>query len=325
MFVHALSGAASFAACLRLFRSYPLAVNLSYPDDPGPPGVPAQGRDGRDSPAPCHSGGWHRSIVLRHLAFEGSGFYVLTQDPAEQFTLRPWNPDDGECQEIRPGAPVPVTSHRVITEGMPVPRDGALLGWVSDRQATALLSVYHGQPASEVRVPQVRVLAMVGSEPMRWPPFTASPLDDGRFWEYAERGEIVDLAPVVIHGAKGAFWVPSQHVGRNDGGDIEHAKQVQLGPRAPSELDGVVPYGSGVWGVIERHEDPLRRTAPVADDQDGAFAVIDDPRRGGPEHACDLVVASGAEDHEIGVVRARDCADLHPRRSGGSPCFLDPR
>ena len=169
MFVQALSGAASFAACLRLFRSYPLAVS------------------------PCYSGGWHRSIVLRHVAFahgafkhgacDGSGFYVLTQDPAEQFTLRPWNPADGECEEIRPGAPVSVASHRIITEGMPVPRDGALLGWVSDRQATALLSVYHGQPASPVRMPQVRVLAMVDSEPMRWPPFTASPLDDGRLWE----------------------------------------------------------------------------------------------------------------------------------------------
>ena len=79
-----------------------------------------------------------------------------------------------------------------------MPRDGALLGWVSDRQATVLLSVYHGQPSSQVRVPQVRVLAMVGSEPMRWPPFTASPLDDGRLWEYVERGEIVDLAPVIV-------------------------------------------------------------------------------------------------------------------------------
>jgi hypothetical protein len=196
VFVHARSGAASFAACLRLFRSYPLAVNLSS--------------------------GWHRSIVLRHRAFEGSGFFVLTQDPAGNFTLRPWDPADGECHEIRPGASVPASSHRVITEGLPVPRDGALLGWVSDRQTTVLLSVYHGGPASlgsqtrvpQVGVPQVRALAQVGSEPLRWPPFTVSPLDDGRFWEYAERGEIVDLAPVVVHGAEGAFWVPSQNPAR---------------------------------------------------------------------------------------------------------------
>jgi hypothetical protein len=188
VFVHALSGAASFAACLRLFRSYPLAVNFS--------------------------GGGQRSIVLRHRAFEGSGFYILTQDPDASFTLRPWNPADGECQDIRPGTPVPLTSHRIITEGMPVPRDGALLGWVSDHQATVLLSVYHGQPGSPVPVPQVRVLAMVGSEPTRWPPFTVSPLDDGRFWEFAERGEIVDVTPVIVHGDRGAFWVPSQNPGR---------------------------------------------------------------------------------------------------------------
>ena len=190
MFVHALSGAASFAACLRLFRSYPLAVTPSY------------------------TGGWQRSIVLRHREFEGSGFYILTQGPAEHFTLRPWRPDEGERQEIRLGAPVPVISHRVIAEGMPVPRDGALLGWVSDRQVTVLLSVHHGNPGAQAGGPQVRVLAMVGSEPMRWPPFTASPLDDGRLWEYVERGEIVDLAPLVGRNAGGASWVPSQNPGR---------------------------------------------------------------------------------------------------------------
>jgi hypothetical protein len=188
VFVHALSGAASFAACLWLFRSYPLAVNPSRPSDGRP-----------------------RSIVLRHGAFAGSGYYVLTQNLAEHFTLRPWGTGEGECQQIGPGTPVPVSSHRVITEGMPVPRDGALFGWVTDRQATALLSVYHGESSPGPWVPQVRVLALAGTEPLRWPPFTASPLDDGRLWEYADRGEIVDLAPVVARTAGGAFWVPSQH------------------------------------------------------------------------------------------------------------------
>jgi hypothetical protein len=214
VFVHALSGAASFAACLRLFRSYPLSVNFFYPDEPEIVRTSLEGQDKSGSSSPRYSGGWQRSIILRHRAFEGSGYYVLAQDPSGHFTLRPRNPADGECQEIRPGTPVPVTSHRVITEGLPVPRDGALLGWVSDRQATVMLSVYHGQSASQVSVPQVRVLAMVGSEPMRWPPFTASPLDDGRLWEYVERGEIVDLAPVVVRDPGGAFWVPSQNSGR---------------------------------------------------------------------------------------------------------------
>jgi hypothetical protein len=191
VFVHALSGAASFAACLRLFRSYPLAVNPGHPDDAG-----------------------HPAMVLHYRAFEGSGYYILTLDPAERFTLRPWNPGDGEAQEARPGTPVSVLSHRVITEGLPVPRDGALLGWVSDRQVTAMLSVNYGRPTARPGGPQGRVLAMVDSALLRWPPFTASPLDDGRLWEYADRGELVDLAPVMACAARAASWVPSQNSGR---------------------------------------------------------------------------------------------------------------
>ena len=47
-----------------------------------------------------------------------------------------------------------------------------------------------------VPVPEIRVMPMAGtSELLHWPPFTASPLDDGRLWEYVQWGEIVDLVP----------------------------------------------------------------------------------------------------------------------------------
>ena len=212
MFVHALSGAASFAACLRLFRSYPLAVS------------------------PWSADGRIRSIVLRYPGAEEdrvsgkSGFFVLSQDRAEHFVLRPWGggepgepgpADDSEdagdsgeftYQEIRPVEPVPAAVHQVIAEGMPVPRDGALLGWVSDRQALVLLSVYHGRPGAPLPGgPQARVLPLVGSEPLRWPEFTVSPLEDGRLWEYLDRGELVDLAPVIAAAPDHGFWVPSQN------------------------------------------------------------------------------------------------------------------
>jgi hypothetical protein len=197
VFVHALSGAAAFAAAMRLFRSYPLAVS------------------------PWSDDGWRRSIVLHH----GSGFFVLSQDPAEHFVLRAWG--DGDYQEIRPVDLVPVAVHEVLTEGMPIPRDGALLGWVSDRQASVLLSVYHGHPGG----PQIRVLPMVGSEPLQWPPFTADPLDDGRLWEYLDRGELVDLAPVVTSEPGCAFWVPSQN--RDRAGQSHGC--VVIGHSLPSE------------------------------------------------------------------------------------------
>ena len=209
MFVHALSGAASFAACLRLFRSYPLAVS------------------------PWSADGASRSIVLRYpgadedRASGKNGFFVLSQDTAEHFVLRPWacgqagdsagpgQPGGFRYQEIRPVDPVPAAVHQVIAEGMPVPRDGALLGWVSDRQAMVLLSVYHGKPGSPLPGgPQIRVLPLVGSEPLRWPEFTVSPLEDGRLWEYLDRGELVDLAPVISAAPDHGFWVPSQNLRR---------------------------------------------------------------------------------------------------------------
>lgn len=199
MFVHALSGAASFAAALRLFRNYPLAVS------------------------PWSGDGWRRSMVLHY----GTGFFVLSQDPSEHFILRPWEPCDGGYQEIRPVEPVPAAVHEVLTEGMPVPRDGALLGWVSDRQACVLLSVYHGHLSG----PQVRVLPMVGTEPVQWPPFTARPLDDGRLWDYVDRGELVDVVPVVTSEPGCAFWVPSQN---RDRASLAHGCVV-IGQPLPSD------------------------------------------------------------------------------------------
>jgi len=121
----------------------------------------------------------------------------------------------GAYQEIRPVEPVPVAVHRVIAEGMPVPRDGTLLGWVSDRQAIVAFSVYHGHPRGAWPAgPQIRALPMVGSDPLHWPPFTVSPLDDGRLWDYLDRGELVDLGPVVAGAPGSAFWVPSQNTRR---------------------------------------------------------------------------------------------------------------
>ena len=213
MSVQVLSGAASFAACLRLFSSYPLAVT------------------------PSAAGGPERSMVLRHgapaeSALGGSfadgltvgacgtadspgatgcaaAYFVLSQDQASQFVLRPWAAPEGAGQPIRPAVAVPVAAHEVIANGMPVPRDGALLGWLTDREASAMLSVHYAGTG-----PQVRVLPLVGSEPLDWPPFAASPLADPRLWEYLRWGEIVDLAPLLARHPGRVFWVPSQNRNR---------------------------------------------------------------------------------------------------------------
>jgi hypothetical protein len=182
------SGTATFAACLRLFLRYPLAVT------------------------PHRADGGSRSMVLVNRGAGPAGFFVLTQAGDELFTIRSWHPRDAEGQAIR-REPVCVAVRQVIAGAMPVPRDGALLGWVSDSRVTAMLAVHCGRPGTgdvPVPVPEIRVMPMAGtSELLHWPPFTAGPLDDGRLWECVEWGEIVDIIPLVRQQAGRAFWVPS--------------------------------------------------------------------------------------------------------------------
>jgi len=214
--VHVQSGAASFAACLRLFSSYPLAVTPSPAGGPQRSmvlrhGVPTESALGGDF-ADCgfaESGHAEGSWAQRFAVDREIAYFLLSQDQANYFVLRPWGALDGSGQPIRPAVAVPAAAHEVIACGMPIPRDGALLGWVTDRQVSAVLSVYHAYGG-----PQVRVLPLVGTDPFDWPPFAASPLDDGQLWQYVNRGELVDLVPLLARHPGRAFWVPSQNQSR---------------------------------------------------------------------------------------------------------------
>ena len=190
MTVHAPSGTTSFEACLRLFERYPLAVTRHAAD------------------------GGSLSMVLLNRTAGSAVFFVLTQARDDLFVVRSWYRRDGLDQGIRPGEPGPGPILELITGSMPVPRDGALLGWVTDNQVTAVLAVHCRLPEPWDGVapePQIRVMPMDGTSALlHWPPFTASPLDDGRFWEYVQRGEIVDIGSVVARTAGQVFWVPSQ-------------------------------------------------------------------------------------------------------------------
>ncbi len=192
MLVHAPSAAASFAACTQLFNRYPLAVTLHSP-----------------------AGGYRSMVLMNHAEGPGvpASFFVLIQASDDLFVIRSWNRHDGVNQEIRPGEPVSGDVHELITGGMPIPHDGALLGWVTDRQVTVMLAVHCRQPRTwddMAAAPGIQVMPMAGtSELQQWPPFTASPLDDGRLWEYVAYGQIVDIVPLVSQHAGCAFWVPS--------------------------------------------------------------------------------------------------------------------
>jgi hypothetical protein len=180
-------GDAAFAACLRLFRTYPLAVRRHY----------AEHRYG--------------SMVLANRASGTTRFFVLIMEWDDLFVLRHWDRRDGARVEIGPDAPAPDDVRRLVETSVPVPRDGALLGWLDGYQVQAVLAAHGRLPEpwdDASAVPGILVLPLVGSQPAEWPPLAAAPLDDGRLWSYLERGKVADLTPLIARRPGRVFWVP---------------------------------------------------------------------------------------------------------------------
>jgi hypothetical protein len=185
--VHARSGDAAFAACLRLFRNYPMAVRRHY----------AEHRYG--------------SMVLMNRDAGTARYFVLIMEWDELFVLRHWDRRDGARVEIGPHEPVAAEARQVIEASVPVPREGALLGWASGYQVQAVLAAHGRLPEpweDASAIPGVLVMPLVGSQSAEWPPLAASPLDDGRLWEHVERGQLVDISPLVTRRPGCVFLVP---------------------------------------------------------------------------------------------------------------------
>ena len=82
MLAYAQSGETVFAACLRLFHSYPLAVRRHY----------AEHRYG--------------SMVMMSREAGTASFFVLIMERDDLFAIRPWDRRDWARVEIRPREPV---------------------------------------------------------------------------------------------------------------------------------------------------------------------------------------------------------------------------
>ena len=195
MLAHAPADDSVFAACLRLFYRYPLAIRRHY----------AEHRYG--------------SLVLMDRGTGGARHYVLIMEWDDLFVIRPWDRRDGARVPIRRGEPVSDGVRRVIESAVPVPRDGTLLGWTAGHKVEALVAA-HGrltEPWDDASaVPGVTVMPVAGSQPVGWPPFAARPLDGGRLWEHLARGHLADLTPLVSRHPGYVFWVPGSD-GRSGG------------------------------------------------------------------------------------------------------------
>jgi len=182
-------GAAPFAQCEQLFSSYPLAT------------------------VPHSAGPGSRSMILMIEAAGEPKFFVLTETD-RAFHIRPWNCGQESAEDVTPGDPVGGAFARVIAHGMPVPQGRAVLGWAPDHQVTAILAV-HGWPAAGAgaapAVPAIQVMPMSGTVTTEWPPFGTSLLSDGQLWDHLDRGDIVDIAPLLANSPGQAFLTPCPH------------------------------------------------------------------------------------------------------------------
>jgi len=185
---HARSGAAPFAACAQLFACFPLAV------------------------APSLAPAGAQSMILAGGDAGPDDFHVLSRAGDDLFILRSWDDGDGLREEIRPGAPVPGVARDIVATCVPVPRDGALLGWLTDWRVTTLLAVRSGRTESAdgpAPRPEILVLPMAGTCVLpEWPPFAAHPLGDWRLWESLDLGTVLDVAPLAAADPGHVFWVP---------------------------------------------------------------------------------------------------------------------
>lgn len=181
--------AAPFARCEQLFSSYPLAT------------------------APHCAGPGSRSMILMIQAAGEPKFFVLTET-GRAFHIRPWNCGQEAAQEVTPGEPVGGVFARVIAHGMPVPQGRAVLGWAPDHQVTAILAVHGWHTAgagAAPAVPAIQVMPMSGTVTIDWPPFGTGLLGDGRLWDHLDRGDIVDIAPLLASRPGQAFLTPCPH------------------------------------------------------------------------------------------------------------------
>ena len=182
-------GDAVFLVCQRFFRDYPLAVRRHY----------AEFRYG--------------SMVLASRG-PGTGparFTVLVMERDDLFVVRPWDRREWPRVEIRRGQPVDPRLAHLIESSVPVPRDGALLGWVNGGQVGAILIAYGRLPEpweDASAVPGIAVLPPAGGNPARWPPLSGGTLEERRLWEHAAHGQLADLVMLIGRQAGLAYWVP---------------------------------------------------------------------------------------------------------------------
>lgn len=173
-----------YSVCSDLFNEYPLAVS-----------------------AVKHVPTMH-SMVLMLPHGDDVSFFVLLRMRGEGrpvYTLSPWRAD-GAVEIGAGGAEVPGLTEDVVTQSVPIPRDGSMFGWTYQEMVTAFI-VFYARYTPDRPTPTWSVMPLVGIPETQWPPFTDEYLFGHWFWEHHRTGNIIDLGDVIAATPDTIFWV----------------------------------------------------------------------------------------------------------------------
>jgi hypothetical protein len=173
-----------YQACAHLFADYPLAVET----------FEAEGDLDAES----------RMVLI--LPGPDPEFFVLTRfddDRPPQYRVHPWKGQGGTDISTVSAGVVPDDVAQVIAEGVPLPRDGSLFGWLDQGTVVALICVYAGP---DIEQPQFSTMPRIGTPEATWTAAT-QPLFGSWFWDCCREGRLVNLAPFVGGTQNFVFWV----------------------------------------------------------------------------------------------------------------------
>jgi hypothetical protein len=174
----------AYLACRYLFNEYPLAVS-AVDHVPGLHTIVLMLRDGGDV----------RFFVLMRIRGKSRTDY----------TLSPWRARSA-VEIAADGDDVPELVANVVEQGIPIPRDGSLFGWVCQEAVTALIVVYASY-RPESPVPVWSVMPLVGTPESQWPPFSIERFFGRWFWKDHQAGNIVRLDGLISANPGIVFWL----------------------------------------------------------------------------------------------------------------------
>jgi hypothetical protein len=153
-------------------------------------------------------------MVLTVRDGDDAGFYVLLHDRGADedfYLLKRWHGRSIGSVYARSGADVPLAFADVVTNGVPVPRDGSLFGWKSEDDVTALVTI-HVKYTPAHPEPTWSLMLLADVPEALWPPFIEEPLFGVWFWDHYRAGSIIWLDNLIAANPDTVFWVDTEAI-----------------------------------------------------------------------------------------------------------------